>query len=276
MNYRHAYHAGNLADCHKHAVLVWLLRALARKDKPFCVLDTHAGVGRYDLSAEPALRTGEAAHGILKLLDETPAPLADYVGLVRTLGLYPGSPTLAAALLRPADRLVACELHPEDHAALRRVMRGDPRVAVHLRDGYAAVGAFLPPRERRGLTLIDPPYEAADEQDRLLAALRTAHARFSGGTVAAWYPIKHRAPVRALHDALAGSGMPDIVATELLVRAPLDAARLNGSGLLVVNPPYRFEDEVPPITGALLARLGGREAGEGTALIRIAAERSER
>ena len=276
MNYRHAYHAGNMADCHKHAVLVWLLRALARKDKPFCVLDTHGGTGRYDLSAEAALRTGEAAHGILRLLGDTPAPLADYVGLVRALGLYPGSPALAAALLRPADRLVACELHPEDHAALRRSMRGDLRVAVHLRDGYAAVGAFLPPPERRGLTLIDPPYEAADEQDRLLAALRTAHARFPGGTVAAWYPIKHRAPVRALHDALAGSGIPDIVVTELCLRAPLDAARLNGSGLLVINPPYRFEDEVPPIMHALLARLGEREAGEGAALIRIAAERSNR
>ena len=276
MNYRHAYHAGNMADCHKHAVLVWLLRALARKDKPFCMLDTHAGIGRYDLSANPALRTGEASRGILRLLHDTPAPLADYVGLVRALGLYPGSPALGAALLRPTDRLVACELHPDDHAALRGAMRGDPRVAVHLRDGYAAVGAFLPPPERRGLTLIDPPYEAANEQDRLQAALRTAHARFPGGTIAAWYPIKHRAPVRALHDTLTASGITDIVATELFVRAPLDAARLNGSGLLVINPPYRFEDEVPAILDALLARLGDREAGEGTALIRIAAERGGR
>jgi 23S rRNA (adenine2030-N6)-methyltransferase len=272
VNYRHAYHAGNAADCLKHAVLVWLLRAMARKEKPFFVLDTHAGIGRYDLGSDEAQRTGEAARGILRLLEDPPAPLAEYVGLVRQLGLYPGSPAITAALLRPGDRAVLCELHPEDHAALRREMRGDPRLGVHLRDGYAAIGAFLPPPERRGLLLIDPPYEAVDEHDRVVTALRTAHARFAGCVMAAWYPIKHRAPVRALHEALRASGMRDIVAAEMFARTPLDASRLNGSGLVVVNPPFRFEAEMPAILAALLERLGDREQGEGTDLIRIADE----
>jgi 23S rRNA (adenine2030-N6)-methyltransferase len=272
MNYRHAFHAGNAADCFKHAVLVWLLRAMARKDTPFFVLDTHAGTGRYDLAGAAARRSGEAARGILRLTDDPPAPLADYVGLVRRLGLYPGSPALVAALLRPGDRAVACELHPEDHAVLRRTVGRLPGMAVHLRDGWEALGAFLPPPERRGLTLIDPPYEAADEYDRVVGALRTAQARFAQGVVMAWYPVKHRAPVRALHDALRGSGLRDIVAAELLLRAPLDAARLNGSGLIIVNPPFRFEAEIPPILAALLERLGDREAGEGVCLLRIADE----
>ncbi len=277
MNYRHAFHAGNAADCLKHAVLVWVLRALARKPKPFFVLDTHAGIGAYDLEADPAQRTGEATRGILRLLENPPEPLADYVAFVRQIGLYPGSPALIAALLRrpvleAGDRAVACELHPEDHAQLRRHFGRNPQVAVHLRDGYEAIGAFLPPPERRGLTLIDPPYEATDEYDRLLAALKTAHTRFPTGITIAWYPIKHRAPVRALHDALRTSGIPDIVAAELHIREPLDPARLNGSGLIVVNPPFRFEAEIPPMLEALLGRLGDREAGEGTALIRLTDE----
>ena len=272
MNYRHAYHAGNAADCLKHAVLVWVLRALARKEKPFFVLDTHAGSGRYDLAAHAAQRTGEAAGGIGRLLEDTPAPLADYVGLVRKLGLYPGSPALVAALLRAHDRAVCCELHGDDYAALRRNLRRDARISAHHRDGYAAVGAFLPPPERRGLTLIDPPYEQEGEYERVMAALRTAGTRFAGGTVLAWYPIKHRAPIRALHAAARAGGLRDLMAGELFLREPLDAARLNGSGLLVLNPPYQFEAGIPPILAALLGRLGSREPGEGTALIRLADE----
>ena len=271
MNYRHAYHAGNAADCLKHAVLVWLLRALARKDKPFFVLDTHAGTGRYDLDDTQARRTGEAARGIVRLLDPPP-PLADYVAVIRQAGLYPGSPAIIAALLRPGDRAAACELHPEDAAELRRNFGRNPQIAIHARDGYQALRAFLPPAERRGLTLIDPPYEAADEYDRLIEAIRIAQARFPTGILLAWYPIKHRAPVRALHDALRAAAIADILAAELLQRAPLDATRLNGSGLIIVNPPYRFEADISLILTALLDRLGDREPGEATALIRLADE----
>ena len=160
MNYRHAFHAGNFGDCMKHALLVWLIRAMQRKPGAMLVLDTHSGIGRYDLTTGPAARTGEASRGILRLLDDPPAPLTDYVGLVRDLGLYPGSPVLTNALLRPQDRLVCCELHPADYAVLRSEFAGDRQVAVHHRNAWEALGALLPPAERRGLILIDPPYES--------------------------------------------------------------------------------------------------------------------
>jgi len=272
VNYRHAFHAGNFGDCVKHALFVWLIRALQRKPGGAFVLDTHAGAGRYDLAGSPATRTGEASAGIFRLLDEPPAPLADYVGLVRELGLYPGSPALARALLRPQDRLACCELHPEDFLALRRAFAGDRQVAVHRRDGREALGALLPPAERRGLLFVDPPYEAPDEFDKLVAGLRLGHSRFATGVFAAWYPIKHRAPVRAFHSAMRESGIRDIVAAELFLREPLDPARLNGCGLLVVNPPFRFAADVPPMLAALLERLGTREPGEGFSLERLADE----
>jgi 23S rRNA (adenine2030-N6)-methyltransferase len=272
MNYRHAFHAGNFADCMKHAVLVWLLRAMARKDKGFLVLDTHAGIGRYDLSSGPAERTGEWRDGIFRLLDNPGPELADYIGLARELGLYPGSPALVRALLRPQDRLVCCELHPEDFAELRRGFRGDRQVAAHHRDGYEALGAFLPPPERRGLVLIDPPYEAPDEFGRVAAALLAANLRFASGVLAAWYPVKARAAVRGLHDALRDAGIRDVVAVELWLREPLDATRLNGCGMIVVNPPFGFAAAMPGLLAALLGGLGRGEAGQGVAVERLCDE----
>ena len=272
MNYRHAYHAGNWADCMKHALLVWLLRALAQKQKPFFVLDTHAGEGQYDLNAEEARRTGEADNGIRRLLAAPHSALADYLGLVRQLGLYPGSPAIIRALLRPGDRLACCELHPEDYAALRSLFTRDPQVHVHLRDGFGALNALLPPAERRGLVLIDPPYEAPDEYMRVAAALATAHSRFPGGVLAAWYPIKHRAPLRELHATVRDVGIRDAVTVEFLLRAPLDPARLNGCGLLVVNPPWGFETEAPSLLRTILERVGGREPSGGVAVARLTDE----
>ena len=272
MNYRHAFHAGNFADCMKHAILVWMLRALAQKPAGFAVLDSHAGAGRTDLDAGPAERTGEWRAGIGRLLEDPPPALADYVGLVRRCGLYPGSPGLVRALLRPQDRLVCCELHPEDCQALRRNFRHDSQVAVHGRDGWEALGGLLPPAARRGLVLIDPPYEMPGEFDRLARGLATARRRFAGGVLAGWYPIKHRAPIRAFHLALREAGLRDVVAAELWLREPLDAARLNGCGLVIVNPPHGFETEILLILNALLLRLGTREAGEGCAVLRISDE----
>ena len=272
MNYRHAYHAGNFADCMKHALLAWMLASLARKPAPFFVLDTHAGRGQYDLLADPAERTGEWRDGIARVLGNPPPPLAAYAALVERLGLYPGSPRLIRALLRPDDRLACCELHPEDHAALRRLFRGDAQVAVHLRDGHEALRAFLPPPERRALVLIDPPFERPDEFARLAATLAEAHARFPGGVLAAWYPIKHRAPVRAFHAAVREAALRDVVAAELWLREPTDPARLNGSGLLVVNPPWRFEAEAAGLLAALLGRLGAGEPGQGSAVMRLVDE----
>ena len=276
MNYRHAFHAGNAGDCLKHALLVWLVRAMARKPAPFFVLDTHAGIGAYDLGeGTPAARTEEWRSGIGRLLDgpATDDPrLADYLGVVRELGLYPGSPAITLALFRPGDRLAACELHPEDASLLRRAIGADPRAGVHHRDGYEAVRALLPPPERRVLVLIDPPYEQPDEFDQVADAIATARARFAPAVIAAWYPIKHRAPVRAFHDRLRDRGLRDLVTAELLMREPLDPARLNGSGLLVATPPYRFETEAAPILDALLTGLGDGEPGAGTRIERLADE----
>ncbi len=271
MNYRHAYHAGNFADCTKHALLVWLLRALLRKPAPFAVLDTHAGAGRYDLSGA-AERTGEWRAGIARLLHDPPAPLADYVGLVESQGLYPGSPALVRALLRPGDRLICCELHPEDAGELRQVFARDRQVAVHERDGWAALGALLPPAAKRGLVLIDPPYEAPGEYGRVAAAMAAAARRFSAGVVVAWYPIKHRAPVRTLHEAVRLAGVRDVVAAELWLREPTDPARLNGNGLLVRNPPFRWHEEWPDLLAALLTRLGDGEPGQGWSAHRVTEE----
>ena len=304
MNYRHAFHAGNFADCVKHAVLVWLQRALQRKPSPIFVLDTHAGVGRYDLSAGPAARTGEWRGGIARLLDDPPAVLRDYLDAVRALpsaataclrsamagsvaghddgqggrgegreaAHYPGSPALIRALLRPDDRLACCELHPEDAAALRQLFARDRQVAVHQRDAWEALGALLPPKERRGLVLIDPPYEDRHEFAQVARGLAAAHARFANGVFAAWYPIKQRTPVRQFLHWMQQSGIRDIVSAELSLREPVDAARLNGCGLLVINPPYRFAEEVQPILGALLARLGDRRPGEYATVTRITDE----
>lgn len=305
MNYRHAFHAGNFADCVKHAVLVWLLRALQRKPAPMFVLDTHAGVGRYDLATGPAARTGEWRDGIARLLDDPPAVLRDYLDAVGTRrsvapayllsltagsvaghdgdgkagyddggqGLsYPGSPCIIRMLLRPDDRLACCELHPDDAAALRQLFARDHQVAVHQRDAWEALGALLPPKERRGLVLIDPPYEDRDEFTGVARGLAAGHARFANGVFAAWYPIKQRAPVRQFLAEVQQSGIRDIVSAELCLREPVDAARLNGCGLLVINPPYRFQEEVQPILETLLARLGNREPGEYATINRIADE----
>ncbi|MGI4976522.1 MAG: 23S rRNA (adenine(2030)-N(6))-methyltransferase RlmJ [Janthinobacterium lividum] len=282
MNYRHAFHAGNAADCVKHALLVWLAGAMRRKPAGFVAIDTHAGTGRTDLAGEAAGRTGEWRAGIGRLWPEPPEVLREYVSLALPEGVpgegeagarpYLGSPALLRALLRPQDRLVCCELHPDDHAALRRLFRGDGQVAVHLRDGHEALRAFLPPPERRALVVIDPPFEAPGEFARLAATLAGAHARFPGGVLAAWYPIKHRAPVRAFHAAVREGGMRDVVAAELWLREPTDPGRLNGSGLLVVNPPWRFEEEAGGVLAALLGRLGEGEAGQGCGVVRLVDE----
>lgn len=259
----------------KHALLVWLLRALQRKPAPVAVLDTHAGLGRYDLAAPEAERTGEWRAGIGRLLDIAEGPLADYVGLVRAAGApaaYPGSPALIRALLRPGDRLACCELHPEDHARLRGQFRGDTQVAVHHRDGWEALKALTPFPEKRGLVLVDPPFEKEGEFDRLGAGIALVAQRFRAAVQACWYPVKHRAPVRAFHAALRESGLRDLVAAEIWLREPTDPQRLNGCGMLVAKPPYRFEQEGGSILAALLERLGTREAGEGWAITRLAEE----
>ena len=257
MNYRHAFHAGNISDVFKHAVLVLLVEHLLQKDAAVCVIDTHAGQGRYDLTSEAADKTGEFRAGIGRLLAEAvPPALTRYAALVQAaqpappaLQIYPGSPALLQALLRPHDRLILMELHPEDAAVLRREFRADARVHVHERDGYAGLRAVVPPPERRGLALIDPPYEAPDEMTVLVEALAAAWRRWPTGQYALWYPIKERGPIDRFHGALATAGLRKLLVAEFL---PTRDQSLRGSGMILVNPPWRIEDRL----GALLAALG--------------------
>jgi 23S rRNA (adenine2030-N6)-methyltransferase len=272
MNYRHAYHAGSFADCFKHALLVALLDSFARKAGAYFVMDTHAGAGRYDLDAAAARRTDEATTGIRRLLQKPSSVLARYLGLVEHLGLYPGSPVLTRAVMRGNDRLVCCELHREDVTTLQREFRGDQQVEVHHRSGWEALGALLPPREKRGLVFIDPPFEDRDEFLILADGLRRGHDRFRHGVFAAWYPVKQMATVRGLHATLASSGIRDIVAVEIHLRDTTNVDRLNGCGLIVINPPHQFEDQAKAIATAVLGGRGDREIGAGTAVIRLAGE----
>lgn len=272
MNYRHAFHAGNFADCFKHALLVWCIGALQRKPRPVFFLDTHAGIGCYDLTSAEAVRSGEFRTGIARLHGDPPPALADYLALAGALGseVYPGSPELFCVLARAGDRVALAELHQEDAARLRRRYRGCAQ--VHVRDGYEALGALLPPPERRALVLIDPPYERADEFDRIFETLRVVDRKCRAATVLAWYPIKDRAAPRGLQARLRESGLRDLVAAELHLREPTDRARMSGCGMVVKNPPFGFESAARPILDALRARLCDGEAGAGSELLRLADE----
>ena len=249
MNYRHAYHAGNFADVMKHGLLALVIEHLKKKDKPFFLLDTHAGTGMTDLSGEEAQKTGEYRQGIARILAaENPHPaLAPCLAAIRALGgdpltRYPGSPALMAHLARADDRLAFCELHPEDAAALRANFHGDARVKCHEMDGYTALKAMLPPKERRGAVLIDPPFEDRAEFAALARALAEAHRRFATGTFLLWYPVKDPSVSGAFLESLAADGPPKTLALELHVMAA-DPARMTGCGLVVVNPSFALTEK---------------------------------
>ena len=256
MNYRHAYHAGNFADVLKHVVLIMLVEHLKKKPAPFFYLDTHAGRGLYDLSEAQAQRSGEYKGGIGRVLDAPTATLppevAAYAELVRqsagtghsAITAYPGSPLIVARLRRPTDRLVLLETLPREAAALRAALGRARLVSVLESDGYAALKAELPPRENRGLVLIDPPYESDLEFDRVLAGLELAHERWPTGTCCVWYPLTDRAgPVRFRRD-LARSGIRKVLDVQLNV-LPADAqVGMAGAGLVIVNPPWLLDERL--------------------------------
>lgn len=265
MNYRHAFHAGNFGDVLKHVALVALIEALTRKDKPLAYLETHAGAGLYDLGGEAA-RTGEFRDGIARLWDlaDAPGPLGRHLDLVRgldgnaeALQRYPGSPWLAARLLRPNDRLCLAELAEEPARALSALFRDDRRVRVERRDGYAALRAWLPPPERRALVLVDPPYERQlDEFRAIEAALADALRRFPTGVCAVWYPIKRRADLNPFMRWASGSGHRHVLRIELLVLPDNAPLRLNGCGMLVLNAPFDLDRTLAPSLRVLVERLG--------------------
>jgi 23S rRNA (adenine2030-N6)-methyltransferase len=267
MNYRHAFHAGNFADVVKHAVLALVIEHLKLKPAPFRVIDTHAGAGLYDLASDEATRTGEWRAGIGRLIGPEAAPLPDeverilrpYLGVLERVGagaptnLYPGSPRLALELMRAGDRLIANELHPEDRAQLEVVLRGDRRAKVLGIDGWQALRAMLPPKERRGVVLIDPPFEEAGELERLTQGLAAAVDRFATGTYLLWYPIKNTGAVAAFKRRLAQAGYDKLMTVELRVGA--SGVGLEAAGLIVLNPPFRLEAELAVLLPFLAERL---------------------
>ena len=259
MNYRHAYHAGNFADVLKHVVLTLIIEHLKLKPAPFRVIDTHAGIGSYDLSSIEAQKTGEWLDGIGRLMAallpaDVDGILAPYLAAVRrdnaglrgehpgtALMRYPGSPQIARSLLRPDDRLAVNELHADDAARLTTLFAGDPQTKVLTLNGWDAVKALLPPKERRGVTLIDPPFEEPGEFDRLIQALSDAHKRFATGTVILWYPIKDLRAVDLFHDGLMRMDIPKLMSVVLMVRNPSHLGGLPGTGLVISNPPFTLE-----------------------------------
>ena len=283
MNYRHAFHAGGFADVVKHAVLALLIERLKQKDAAFRVIDTHAGTGMYDLTGGEARRSGEWQDGIGRLwhrnLDaDLAALLSPWLDAVKAanaprdvLRVYPGSPWIARHLFRRQDRLTAVELHPKDAEALAALFPGDVQVRTIALDGWLALGAFLPPKERRGLVLIDPPYEEPDEFSRLLDGFANAYRRWPTGVYALWYPVKDLAAVDRLRVRLARSGIRRLTRAELTVRERGADGTFNGTGLVICNPPWQFGEALAALLAGLVPILAQGD-GAGSVIDEIAGE----
>ncbi len=259
MNYRHLFHAGNVADVFKHLVLIQVLEALRLKETPFCVIDTHAGSGLYRLQAP-----GEFEQGIGRLWPARAQwpRLGAYFELLAALNrnglhVYPGSPWIIRALLRSQDRAVFIERHPEEAAALRDNLHGSRGITINEADAWAALKGLVPPGENRGLVFIDPPYEKPDEFDQVTRALRAAHPRWRNGLYLVWYPIKARRPVEKLHAAVRALGA-EALAVELLTLPGDVPQRLNGSGVILINPPWKLEESLRALLPPLAAFLAGQ------------------
>lgn len=252
MNYRHAYHAGNFADVLKHTVLALIIEHLKLKNAPFRIIDTHAGAGLYDLDSEEARKTSEWQEGIGRLMqtheralpNEAADVLAPYLQAVAAvnpcgaLRCYPGSPRLALSLMRQMDRLIANELHPDDALILHTNIGDDRRAKILQLDAWIALKSLLPPKERRGLILIDPPFEVADEFDKLVLGLGEAVRRFATGTYLLWYPIKDPRRVGRFRDRVIAAGHTKALSVELFTGTAHARSTLGGCGLLILNPPH--------------------------------------
>jgi 23S rRNA (adenine2030-N6)-methyltransferase len=268
MNYRHIYHAGNFADVMKHFILTLLLQKLCEKDKPFFVLDTHAGIGKYDLTEEAAQKTKEYEEGISQLMESPQAEIFQpYLDVVKAMNadgafrFYPGSPMVIKHFLRGQDKMALCELHPADYETLKQNLVGVKQALVRHEDAYTALRAFLPPKEKRGLVLIDPPFEKKDEFEQLIKGLKEAYRRFSTGIYAIWFPIKNRPPIDSFYEALTHSGIEKILVAEFLI-APADTPeRLNGCGIVFINPPWQLDTMLQESLPVLLHNLGKDQSG---------------
>ena len=267
MNYRHAFHAGNFADVMKHIILMRLIEYLKLKPGAFRVIDTHAGTGRYSLTGDEAKRNPEWLDGIGKLLkaelpEQPKALIQPYLDIVLaenpngTLARYPGSPIIARKLFRPQDRLSALELHPEDARKLNKFFEGDIQARITALDGWLALNAYVPPKEKRGLVLVDPPFEEPGEFARLVEGVAKAHKKWATGLYALWYPLKEVREVNAFIADLRATAIPRMLRAELLIDTPTTPPKLYGTGMILVNPPFVLEAELKLILPALAKALG--------------------
>jgi len=276
VNYRHLFHAGNVADVFKHLVLIRVLEALRLKQTPFCVIDTHAGSGLYRLQAP-----GEFEQGIGRLWPaRTQWPqLAAYFELLAALNhrnglnVYPGSPWIIRALLRPQDRAVFMERHPQEAAALRDNLHGSRGITINEADAWAALKGLVPPKENRGLVFIDPPYEKPDEFDQVARALRAVLPRWRNGLYLVWYPVKARRPVEKLHDAVRALGA-EALAIELLTLPEDVPQRLNGSGVILINPPWKLEETLRALLPPLATFLAGPDGLPQARFVSLSVEKN--
>jgi len=259
MNYRHCYHAGNFADVIKHVVLIVLLQALQRKETPFCFLDTHAGIGLYELQSEQAQKKQEYENGIGKLfsLDATQLPpaLQTYLSIVKkynsdNLDLYPGSPLIAENVLRPHDQMILCELHSDDVRTLKDNFTGAKNVAIHHNDGYLGMKAFLPPSVKRGLVLIDPPFEVTDEFSQIFLALKRALKHWRSGHFMIWYPIKNNAGVEKFYTDIRSLQMEHLI-IQISLNNLIDEGKLSACGILLMNPPWQVKETIETVLPVL-------------------------
>lgn len=256
MNYRHIYHAGNFADVFKHVILIMLLERMCQKDKPFLYLDTHAGIGLYDLTSEIGQKTREYENGIAKifLAENCPEVIEKYKNIVlkfnrdaKGLRYYPGSPLIAQAFLRPQDRMVLCELHPDDVQVLQHQFAHNSQVAVHHTNGYQGIKSFLPPKSGRGLTLIDPPFEEKDEFTKIITAMEIAVKQYSIGIYTIWYPIKNKKHVKNFINKINELDFKNVINYEFSIAPQTDDSGLTSCGMMIVNPPWQFAENFKPI-----------------------------
>ncbi len=269
LSYRHAFHAGNFADVLKHLIQVDILSYLRQKDKPFVYIDTHSGAGLYSFNSEEAGKNAEYETGIARLKASPVKGCEDYLQVVAQVkpeydrssisadSLYPGSPRIAQIMLREQDRAVLFELHPQDHQRLDELTRRDRRITVSKSDGFKGLVAALPPKERRGLVLIDPPYEVKSDYDTVVSTLEKAHRRFATGIYALWYPVVDRARIEQMVRGLKKTGIPRIQLFELGLNADTEGRGMTSSGMIVINPPWTLKNKMDELLPQLAERLGG-------------------
>lgn len=276
MNYRHSYHAGNFADVFKHIVLIALIKSQLHKETGFCYIDTHAGIGLYDLLSDEAQKSKEFETGISKiyLQKETPPLIQEYIKCIQTFNpkstirLYPGSPLIVREFLRPQDHMILSELHPEDYLILKSHCARHKQIAVHQLDAYQSLKAFLPPKERRGVVLVDPPYEKPDEFSRLVYSLSQAVSRWETGIYAVWYPLTTQSPIIHFHRSLKEKIKRPLLITELSIYSEKSIVGLKGCGMVIINPPWKLDQQLEETLPWLWERLSHEGQGQYRLVLR--------